>query len=114
MSISGKSFTVDVFPQLVTVEINPEMASRSNPGGEVRRERYFACITNEDGDRWVHHHGLESLEACERLCDRIKERLDDGESLNSEYWREERPEYGSKAYLQYGAQNDMEWERAAG
>lgn len=43
---------------------------------------------------------------CEAVVKKIKERG----VINLTYWTRSRPEYGSKAYVEYGAEEDLRWE----
>lgn len=89
----------------VVVGTNPEMADMSNPRGEIIRERFRVVATNERGDRRTFGYFKTEEEAEAWFWSPF--------SPGVEEWDVDRPEYGSVAYVEYGAAWDIEDERRA-
>lgn len=97
---------------LVVVGCNPEMADITNPRGEILSEIYYIVATNPNGDRRRSENLGINLNAAERLVTVFENRGAMGKvPVGFDRWADERPEYGSNAYEQYGAADDIAWER---
>lgn len=116
----------------VTIEIGSDLyvAGRTEDGHEYTAEVYFVVATNARGDRWRHAssfpgcktesdeegytHFADIREQAQRdaqtLVDRIQSRINAGGALNLQHWHEDRPVYGSSAYVAYGQADDLEHE----
>ena len=95
-------------------------------GEEYIGEQYYVGLEDKRGNRWRHHvfydgvrvitdeDGIgfadtrpEAMESCRRFIDLIRRT---GE-VNLQYWIQDRPVYGSSAYMDYGQEDDIEWEK---
>lgn len=82
------------------VGYNPEMADMDHPRGELVREVFFLLATGLDGDRWAWGGFMSEDEAIAAILTAPPALL----------WAETYPEYGSPAYVAYGADDEREWE----
>ena len=95
------TWIIDVASDLAVVGYNPEAADMSNPRGEEIGEIFYLQATNGRGDR-REYGAYRSLEAAQAA-------IADAPAVL--LWVEGRPEYGSLAYEEYGAADDLAWER---
>jgi len=115
-----------------TVEVvsNLFCAGYTDDGADFIAESYAVSITDADGNRLTHRHrfpgvsvsfdeyGYKSfddirasaLEQAERLVARVEVALARGHALNATLWEQDRPVYGSDAYVAYGQADDIAWE----
>lgn len=107
---------MNFFPRsyVVVVGCNPEMAEYGNPNGEIYGEEWFVVAENDRGDRWE-SPPVETEGAAGLLATRLAARFANLGRLPVDFshWSVGRPCYGSAAYAEYGAQDDIEWERQA-
>ena len=103
---------------LVVVGTNPEMADYSNPRGEIIGFTSYVQVNNEYGDTRVltvstSRCESEVLEAAEKLCKAFEARLANFGKLpvGFDRWVEGRALYGSDAYMDYGQDDDLQFER---
>ena len=101
----------------VVVDVNPEMADYDNPRGEIMG--YAAYVYAEDAagnrvrthvasSRWME----EFMPRAVQLAAALNARLAAGRlPVGFDRWEAARPAYGSEAYVQYGAADDLIWER---
>ncbi len=95
-------WTIGVADELRVVGYNPENADLDHPNGEIVRLRYYLQATNARGDR--RRYGLfETASEAEAA-------IPVAPAVVSEDWYDDRPEYGSRAYQEYGEEADMEAE----
>jgi hypothetical protein len=101
-------------------------AGRNEDGREYHAEVYYVIATDEAGARWSHHSRfkgckvvatddgpafLDLREQAQAQVERLRARIELAGAIDLDYWREERPAYGSSAYVAYGAANDWEEEQ---
>jgi len=102
-------------------------AGFTTDGDEFIAERYFICAEDKDGNRYAigGFNGAKKVyddedgevffkdirEEAKALADRLLVRIQEAGVINTEFWREDRPVYGSKAYQQYGQADDVAWEK---
>jgi len=98
----------DIRSDLTVVDTNPEMADMGNPRGEIIRPVYYIIATDEEGNTWTWDVKKSQNEAD---LESQLQKMEQKGTINLNYWTPSRPRYGSKAYEQYGARDDMEWER---
>lgn len=105
------------------------VAGHDEYGREYYAETYVVRATDGKGNRWLHNRSFpgcvsawteedgypvfsdirpQARASAMRLLDKI---LRTGQ-INLDYWTEERPVYGSRAYSDYGMQEEVEEERA--
>ena len=101
----------------VVVDVNPEMADYDNPRGEIMG--YAAYVYAEDAagnrvrthvasSRWME----EFMPQAVQMAAALNQRLAAGRlPVGFDRWEQARPAYGSEAYLEYGAADDLQWER---
>jgi len=100
---------------IVVTGSNPENADVCNPRGDYFGEAWMIFATNEHGDRRYIDVGMDAegrakADAFATVFGVRTSRL--GKlPVGFAGWREARPEYGSDAYVEYGAADDIEWER---
>lgn len=101
---------------LAVVDVNPEMADVTNPRGEVIGYASYVYADSERGDRkrrpvTVSRWEKEAMEPAEALARALNARLAAGKlPVGFDRWEDARPCYGSPAYVEYGAQDDCEFE----
>ena len=119
--------------KIANYELNIEVASDlysagfTVDGDEYIAEFYYICAEDADGNRYtigrfngakksfddeegeVHFEDIrkEARATADRLFNRIKA----AGVIDTQFWREDRPVYGSKAYQQYGQADDIAWEK---
>jgi hypothetical protein len=101
MTTTTERFFISVASELRVVGYNPEAADLDCPNGEIVRERFYLQATNARGDRRRHGFFVTPEEA-EASIEAAPPVL---------LWDEDRPEYGSLAYQEYGEEDDIESER---
>lgn len=127
LDFAFRALTID------TVEVGSDVyrAGYTDDGVEFVAESYRVTVTNAFGDRLVHRttfsgavaHDLEdgfgqsfedvrpqALAQATRLADRVRAALAAGQALNPALWQQDRPVYGSDAYVAYGQDEDNAWE----
>lgn len=105
---------------LVVMFCNPEMADFNNPRGEVYGYRAFVTATDIDGNRKFIYTSAATRDESFAINDAayiakcLQARWDNLNKLPIRFWewQDTRPEYGSEAYIAYGAADDLAWERA--
>lgn len=103
---------------VVVIDQNAEMADYDNPSGEIIG--YAAHVYAEDvsGNRVRNHVAISRVEAdclsrAQRLASALNARHAAGKlPIGFDRWEVVRPAYGSDAYVQYGAHDDLAWERS--
>lgn len=110
----------DVTSDLVVLGTDPEMADISNPRGEIVGLAYAVRARNEHGDTWERHvvtgrigEEAELYAKTERLALALQARLDRLGKLpvDAVQWRQGRAVYGTAAYVEYGSDEELAWER---
>jgi hypothetical protein len=102
---------------LAVVDVNPEMADMSNPRGEIIGYASYVYADSERGDRLrkpitVSRWEKEAMEPAEALARALNARLAAGKlPVGFDRWEAARPGYGSDAYIEYGAADDLAAER---
>ncbi len=113
----------------VSFEIASDLyvAGRTEDGQDYTAEVYFITATNARGDRWRHETTFpgcapendeegythfadiraQAMEQVKALLARMEARG----TINLQHWREDRPVYGSNAYVAYGQSDDWEEEQ---
>ena len=106
------------FTDIVTVGINSEMADYSNPRGEIYGSAGYVYAEDSKGNRLrqrvsTHYSDSVALSAAQRVANALNRRLATGKlPVGFTHWDVARPAYGSDAYVEYGAADDLEWERS--
>lgn len=102
---------------LVIVGSNPEMADYDNPRGHLFGEAAYVVAQDERGNRRCLHIKTDrsrnvAMEAAEAVAAALNARLAMGKlPVGFSGWREDRPAYGSDAYIAYGQDDEVELER---
>jgi len=102
-------------------------AGFTTDGDEFIAERYFICAEDKDGNRYEiggfngakkvfddeegEVHFQDTREEGKAAANRLLVRIQEAGVINTDFWREGRPVYGSKAYCQYGQDDDIAWEK---
>lgn len=120
MKIETKNLEIDVVFDLYSAGFTVD-------GDEYVAERYYISASDEDGNRYsigafcgakkvidevegeVHFEDIrkEAREAADRLFNRICE----AGVIDTRFWHEDRPVYGSKAYSDYGQAEEVAYEK---
>jgi hypothetical protein len=98
--LNKNKWTIDVSSDFCVVGYNPENADFDRPRGEIIREVFHLVATNDYGDRKV-YGSFSSFEHAEQNIPHAP---------MIEMWNDTYPEYGSKAYMNYGEDMQMESE----
>ena len=117
MKIETKNLEIDVVSDLYS-------AGFTIDGDEYVAERYFIVAQDSAGNRWSLgcFCGAEKVQEGEAFfkdireearasADRLLARINDKGVIDTQFWREDRPVYGSKAYVQYGQAEDVAYEK---
>lgn len=102
---------------IVVIGSDPEMADISNPRGEIHGFASFVYADSERGDRksvFVKTAGSEAdaMAPAEKMAAALNVRLANGKlPTGFDRWQDARPAYGSKAYMEYGQEDDLMLER---
>lgn len=108
-------YTFHAASDIVVVGSNPEMADYDNPRGHIHGEHYYVVATNARGDRWSFSIGTgpEYGPKAEAMAAALQVRMDNLGKLPVafETWQPTGPAYGSDAYVEYGADEEIAWER---
>lgn len=103
---------------IVVVDYNPEYADYSNPRGELYGFAPYVCACDDQGNTRMFYLDTVRDESdgyakAEYLANALTARLENLGRLpiGFDSWVEGRPIYGSVAYQQYGAAEDIAWER---
>ena len=127
LDFAFRALTID------TVEVGSDVyiAGRDEDGYDFTAETYHVSVTNTYGDRLRHRttfkgavaheteYGVgqafedvrpQALAQATRLADRVRAALAAGQALNPALWQQDRPVYGSDAYVAYGQDEDNAWE----
>lgn len=102
----------------VIVEYDPERADYSNPRGEIYGSAGYVYAEDSKGNRLrqrvsTHYSDSVALSAAQRVANALNRRLATGKlPVGFTRWDVARPAYGSDAYVEYGAADDLEWERS--
>jgi len=102
-------------------------AGFTTDGDEFIAERYFICAEDKDGNRYEmggfngakkvfddeegEVHFQDTREEAKAAANRLLVRIQKAGVINTDFWREGRTVYGSKAYCQYGQDDDIAWEK---
>ena len=102
-------------------------AGFTTDGDEFIAERYFICAEDKDGNRYTlgdfngakkvfddeegEVHFQDTRETAKASANRLLVRIQEAGVINTEFWREDRPVYRSKAYQEYGQADDVAWEK---
>lgn len=104
-------------------------AGITEDGERFTAETYYILATDESGNRWSHftrfngcmveHHEdgtcfHDVRESAKAKAAKLLSRIEAAGLINSDYWSEARPMYGSDAYQAYGQADDLAWEKALG
>lgn len=102
---------------LVVVDVNPDMADYSNPRGEIHGYAAYVYAEDQSGNRVRTHVATSRWESgclpqAEQMAAALNARLAAGRlPVGFDSWEQARPAYGSEAYLEYGAADDLQWDR---
>lgn len=105
--------SVSFFTRSFTVVVgnNPEAADMDNPRGDIFGEAIAIYASNPHGDTRYLTVKM-SIEAAERQVTALQARAATGRlPVAFDRWAEGRPVYGSDAYVEYGADDDIALER---
>lgn len=109
--------TFDVRDDQVVVDTNPEMADYDNQRGEIYGLAYYVVATNAAGDRVCRFIGTDRYRGekfsgqAERMAAALTVRAASGRLPTAfASWQQDRPAYGSDAYVAYGQADDLAWE----
>jgi hypothetical protein len=112
----------------VSFEIGSDLyvAGRTEDGADYTAEVYFITATNARGDRWRHAssfpgcnpvrddegytHFADIRAEAQKEANTLMARMQARGAINLQHWREDRPVYGSSAYVAYGQADDLEQE----
>jgi hypothetical protein len=94
---------------IVVVGQHFEAADWDNPNGYLYGTQQYVMVSNEHGDTFELAVDSEAEQLAERLNARWKnyKKL----PLNFNEWRSGRAIYGSEAYIEYGIEEEIAWER---
>lgn len=102
---------------IVVVGSNPENADYTNPRGEIYGFSAYVLAANEYGDTRCMHVATSTNEAeavgkAEAMAAALNVRFEQLGKLpvGFDKWHAHRPVYGSEAYQDYGAADDLAWE----
>lgn len=107
-------FAVD---EAVVMKVDPEMADYDNPTGAIIGFAGQVCAEDERGNRWFYtvargYDQAKVLKQAEIMAERLNIRFRQGKlPVAFSQWVQGRPAYGSPAYEEYGAADDLVWER---
>lgn len=102
----------------VVIDYNPEMADYDNPRGEIMGYAVYVYAEDAAGNRVRTHVASsrwieEFMPRAVQLAAALNARLAAGKlPVGFSRWEQARPAYGSDAYLEYGAADDIAWERS--
>jgi hypothetical protein len=95
---------------VVVTGTNPENADITNPTGASYGLAWFVQAWTDYGD--TREFSVPSEARAEALCASLNARMAAGKlPVLFNTWVEGRPIYGSPAYVAYGAEDDLAWER---
>lgn len=103
---------------IVVIDYNPENADIDNRRGEVYGYAAHCYAEDAVGNRVRVHVATsrwenDCLPSATRLAEALNARLRNGKlPVRFELWEQARPAYGSDAYIEYGQQDDLEWEKS--
>ena len=119
--MSNKSFTqFHAGSNVVIVGSNAELADVDNPRGDIHGFTAYVVAFNEYGDTRLsptigtYRSDRDAVEAAEKQAAALQSRYDNLGKLpvGFDRWAEGRAIYGSDAYVEYGADDDLAWERS--
>jgi hypothetical protein len=104
------------------------LAGRTEDGQDYTAEVYFIAATDARGNRWRHAvvfpgcetsvddyegytHFRDVREQAQADAAKLLALIEARGTINLEYWRSDRPVYGSRAYVEYGQYDDWEEEQ---
>lgn len=95
---------------IVVVGQHFEAADLDNPHGYLFGIQYYVIVSNEHGDTYSL---AVSKEEAGQLAERLNARWKNFKKLplNFKEWQPGRAVYGSQAYIEYGSDEEIEWER---
>ena len=99
---------------LVIVGQNSEMADVVNPHGHIFGRLFYVQGYNAHGDtkELAVVTGSDPAATAQTLADRLNARMALGKlPVGFDLWPAGRPIYGSDAYVEYGQDDDLAWER---
>ena len=100
---------------------------RTEDGTPFIGEVFFIEVENKRGDRWRLNRSFDGVRkeqweegvvymdarpAARAQCERMVERIKAVGTINMAHWYQGRAAYGSEAYFEYGAAEELAWERA--
>jgi len=105
---------------VVVVGSNSELADIDNPRGDIFGFTAYVVAFNEYGDTRLSPSigtfpsDRAAVEAAEKQAAALQSRYDNLGKLpvGFDRWAEGRAIYGSEAYVEYGADDDLAWERS--
>jgi len=94
---------------IVVIGQHFEAADWDNPNGYLYGTQQYVMVSNEHGDTFE----LAADSGAEQLAERLNARWSNLKKLpvNFAKWQLSRPVYGSDAYIEYGADEEIAWER---
>jgi hypothetical protein len=117
-----------VTPDQVEVGSDLFQVGRTCDGQPFIAVQYYVMVTNNRGDRWEHEvrwasafaevdeegytHFTNVNDAAQAAAEKLAQRVREAGVIDAQYWSAMRPEYGSDAYVEYGADDDLAWELA--
>lgn len=114
--MNNKAFKeFDVMVELVRTGCDPECADMSNPEGIILGEAAHVRAFNEYGDTKLLFIGIgnAAIRKAESLIPGLTARAASGrEPVAFNTWQDGRAMFGSQAYIDYGAADDLAWERS--
>jgi hypothetical protein len=97
---------------------NPEMADINNPCGEIYGFSATVRASNERGEAWEYFIGTfanesAALQRAQKLASALTARIQTmgKPPVGFDRWIAARPLYGSDAYIEHGAADDLAWEQ---
>jgi len=109
MLMDIRGYSVDVVSDL------KDYGTRDD-GSSFIGEEFYVVISNVDGVRWVHNQRFDGVKVeyddevgenyfldirpqARGICESIVRRINDRKKIDTEFWTEGRPAYGSEAYI---------------
>jgi hypothetical protein len=117
--MNDKTFnTFTATSDIVVIGVNPESADYTNPQGNLYGFASYVRASNDYGDTRIFHVTTSALEreamdAAEQLAKALTARFQNLGKLpvGFDAWTQGRAVYGSDAYLNYGQDDQLSWER---
>ena len=113
------NYSFDAISDIVVIGTDPEAADYDNPRGELYGVSSYVRAVDDSGETRLLYvaTGQESevVAKAQTLAERLSARLTNFGKLpvGFDSWEAGRPVYGSAAYIEYGSDDDLAWERQA-